>query len=122
MSTFTAEDLQKALEAAAEFGQENPDAPVYLGEYHWDEEFYPVSLRKVGPDGYAHVEFEELEGGEGEGDDCFMVISTGTGTNKRFFKKTGTYASYDGFHWEYGSDLYEVEQQEVKVMSWVAKK
>ena len=120
---FTAKQLEEALGEAADFGSEHKeDAPIYLNENQWDEEFYPVSLKNVGGDGYAHVELEEIEGGEGQGDYCHIIISTGYGDTKRYFKKEGTYTSYEGFDFEYGSNLEEVEKKEVKVEQWVAKK
>lgn len=120
---FTAKQLEEALGEAADFASEHKDeAPIYLNEDQWDEEFYPIGLKDVGGEGYTSVNFEESEGGEGQGDYCHIIISTGYGDSKRYFKKEGTYTSYEGFDFEYGSDLEEVEKKEVKVEQWVAKK
>lgn len=119
---FTAKQLEEALDAAAEFAQENQEAPVWLNDDAWDEEFYPIGLRQVGDEKYVSVKFEEYEGGEGQGDYCHMIISTGYGNDKRYFKKEGNYTSYEGMDFSYSGDLEEVVKKEVKVEQWVAKK
>ena len=49
-------------------------------------------------------------GGEGEGDQYWMVISLSDGTSTRFFRKDGWYASYDGGYLD--GETYEVKPQE----------
>lgn len=121
--SFTAKQLEEALGNAAAFGSEHKEeAPVYLNDDEWDEEFYPVYLKNVGDEEYVNVDFEEMNGGEGEGDYCDIIISTGSGDSKRYFKKEGQYSSYEGMDFEYGGDLQEVEKKEVKVMQWTPKK
>jgi hypothetical protein len=47
-------------------------------------------------------EFEIVEdfGGEGQGDSRYVVFSLTDGTDTRFFRKDGYYASYDGSTWD----------------------
>jgi hypothetical protein len=39
-------------------------------------------------------------GGEGQGDTRYVVFSLSDGTNTRYFRKDGYYASYDGSTWD----------------------
>lgn len=49
-------------------------------------------------------------GGEGEGDQYWMVISISDGETTRYFRKDGWYASYDGGYLD--GETYEVTPQE----------
>lgn len=49
-------------------------------------------------------------GGEGEGDQYWMVISVSDGETTRYFRRDGWYASYDGGYLD--GDTYEVSPRE----------
>jgi hypothetical protein len=49
-------------------------------------------------------------GGEGEGDQYWMVISVSDGTTTRYFRRDGWYASYDGGYLD--GETYEVSPKE----------
>jgi hypothetical protein len=49
-------------------------------------------------------------GGEGEGDQYWMVVSISDGETTRYFRKDGWYASYDGGYLD--GDIHEVQPKE----------
>lgn len=53
-------------------------------------------------------------GGEGEGDQYWMVVSVSDGETTRYFRKDGWYASYDGGYLD--GDVYEVAPKEKVVV------
>ena len=48
------------------------------------------------------IQFKHIEehGGEGQGEDYWVVFSAEDGESKRFFEAYGYYASYNGSEWE----------------------
>jgi hypothetical protein len=58
-------------------------------------------------------------GGEGEGDQYWMVVSLSDGTDTRYFRMDGWYASYHGG--ELDGDVYEVRPQERVVVVYEDK-
>jgi hypothetical protein len=78
----------------------------------WDEFMYEIS----GPytlEGYT-AKVEATYGGEGKGDEYWVVISITDGTVTRYFRKDGWYASYTGG--ELDGDTREVTPQERTVV------
>lgn len=53
-------------------------------------------------------------GGEGQGDQYWMVISVSDGNTTRYFRRDGWYASYDGGYLD--GDTYEVKPQEKTIV------
>lgn len=53
-------------------------------------------------------------GGEGEGDQYWLVLSVSDGETTRYFRKDGYYASYDGGYLD--GDTSEVKPQEKRVI------
>jgi hypothetical protein len=70
--------------------------------YHrqWDSETLTMVDREI-PKVFG-FDFEIVEdfGGEGQGDSRHVVFSLTDGTNTRYFRKDGFYASYDGSTWD----------------------
>lgn len=102
---------------------------VFKGGYvpYGSESGEPVEYHQSGWDAWAETEGEwesvndlgsvrvvENFGGEGLGDDCFLVFEVADGTGARhFFKLPGYYTSYQGGY--YDGQLYEVKPVERKV-------
>lgn len=58
-------------------------------------------------------------GGEGKGDEYWMVLRLTQGDVVRTFKKEGYYASHYGHEWcDYGNDFSEVSPVEKTVIVW----
>lgn len=49
-----------------------------------------------GTNGKWHAKVEAEYGGEGQGDQYWMVVSVSDGETTRYFRRDGWYASYDG--------------------------
>jgi len=86
------------------------------GEFSWHEfEWELESNKSVVIPGLGKVGYVEQHGGEGEGDQYWLVFSVVMESDLdkgmvRYFKKPGWYASYDGGH--YDGELFEVTPQE----------
>lgn len=65
---------------------------------------------------YKHV---EDHGGEGQGEDYWVVFSADDGETKRYFMANGYYASYEGSTWE--GNIYEVFPALSVEVSWSKK-
>jgi hypothetical protein len=65
------------------------------------------------PDGFT-AKVEAQYGGEGQGDQYWVVISLSDGETTRYFRKDGWYASYDGG--ELDGDTSEVKPQEKTIV------
>jgi hypothetical protein len=63
-----------------------------------------------GTNGEWHAKVEAEYGGEGQGDEYWMVVSISDGKTARFFRKDGWYASYDGGYLD--GKTYEVTPKE----------
>lgn len=59
----------------------------------------------------------DFYGGVGQGDSLWVVFSVTDGTNTRYFRVDGFYASYVGTSWE-GAEIQEVQPQERVVTVW----
>lgn len=123
-TTFTAEQLEEALEGLKNLEKAFPDYPLSdrFTEYSiWSEGSYPLTLRKVGDDQSVTVGVKDFFGGEEGGDHrMYVVLQVGWGADTRYFEKTGEYNSWDDSYWDGG--FCEVVSQEVKKVEWVAKK
>lgn len=123
-TTFTAAQLEAALNKLTTVDTDFPDYPIVLGLGHydlWDESTYSLTLRSVGKDTNVHVSCKEYFGGEEGGDHrMYIVLQVGYGADARYFEKTGEYNSWDSSEWD--GPMYEVVSQEVKRTEWVAKK
>ena len=93
--------------------------------------WYPSTQRtgiKPFVHGVVRVEDDEETGGEGSQEDIYVVFSVtahvvkdGIGSErKRYFRKTGYYASYDGSNWD--GDFIEVFPKQKEITVWVTKK
>lgn len=84
----------------------------------------PYDTRRL----WEHVKYEGVEGsydgltakveaqygGEGQGDQFWLVISITDGETTRYFRRDGWYASYDGGYLD--TDTFEVKPQERTVV------
>jgi len=61
----------------------------------------------------------EDHGGEGQGDEAWFVLEFTQGDLTRYVRRTGYYASWDGFYWDDGS-TEEVEARPVTHNEWFA--
>lgn len=109
---FTVEELAEKLEELFVENEKNGDSP-------WCEKWY--SFEELGKDegnieGFGKAEFVESYGGEGMGDERWIVFKVGD----RYFQKNGFYSSWDGSSWD--GELEEVEPREVTVTQYFAKK
>ena len=113
--TFTAEDLDRAIDAA------DNDEVVGLRHYGGiDNEVYLEDLWRefdsykwVEIPGFGRLEVVEYDGGgEGHGEYIYLVFKIGD----RYFRKTGYYASFDGSNWD--GSLEEVEPFEKTVTDY----
>lgn len=87
---------------------EEPDFDNLDEQRVWQHAKYEAS----GPytiDGFT-AKVEAQYGGEGEGDQYWMVISISDGNTTRYFRRDGWYASYDGGYLD--GDTYEVSPKE----------
>lgn len=122
-TTFTAKQLEEALNKVTTADTDFPDYPILCGldSYSlWDEASYPLILRKVGEDKNVTVRCKEYFGGEEGGDHAmFIILSVSWGEDERFFKKNGEYDSWDSSEWD--GPLYEAVATEVTRTEWVMK-
>lgn len=90
------------------------------------EDLYRDFLNQDGPDEVEYqgspLVFKELErhGGEGLGEDYYVVFSVTYMNETTNYKVNGWYASYNGYEFD-DLEPYEVEYKEVCRMEWVAK-
>lgn len=117
--SFTVKQLEDEMLKIPELA--NLETNIVLQHRTWSEESYPIAFKSVGDEKYVTVRHEDTEGGEDQGSYCCLIFSTGYGDNKRFFRKEGTYTSYDGMDFDYSSPMTEVEKKEVTVSQWVEK-
>jgi hypothetical protein len=91
-------------------GEVEPFDPAtdFDSEQMWKEHHWGSSEAKTYENYTAKV--EAAYGGEGEGDQYWMVVSISDGETTRYFRKDGWYASYDGGYLD--GDTYEVTPQE----------
>lgn len=110
MSNYTAQDIEDAVKLFEEHNEaldngdfEDTDEAWQTYWEGWMELNHLIINDEVVP-----VTSVEQNGGEGEGDYCYIVFQIGD----QLFKKEGYYASYDGYYWDEG-DVFEVEPWQV---------
>lgn len=132
LDKITAEDIEHALILTfAEDGEDYPDDYEFQDYEHfegWDNLSYDMLERqefsyprRIGGETQTvtvpyrpardtllgfKLAVSDQYGGEGQGDTLYIVISLSDGTNTRYFRKDGFYASYDGSTWD--GDFREV--------------
>jgi hypothetical protein len=94
--------------------KETSDETSYLEELMEDLEEILGSDSITIPSG--EVELVEQFGGEGSGDDYWLVIKVGT----KLFKVEGFHSSWEGANWD-SAELKEVEAREVTVVKYFYK-
>lgn len=78
---------------------------------------YDIEYDKLEAAGFK-IEEEETVGGEGMGENYYIVMKFSKKNEDSFFVKCdGYYASYDGVTWD-GGRVYEAKQVEVKKKVW----
>ncbi|MBO0676908.1 hypothetical protein JRC04_05485 [Mycolicibacterium sp. S2-37] len=119
--TYTVEDLDAAVLAHYDEDEDYQEGWGNLGEalYHYN---WGVNKDKPAPtvelDGIGTVRKVEDFGGEGQGDQYWIVISiTDADGNVRYFQRDGWYASYDGGYYE--GPTFEVRPEEKTITVWV---
>lgn len=107
MSNYSAENVEKAIEGL----EDGPDDNYFenWGEIKCSSDGWVVC--KIDIDGDKNVPVTKIAGygGEGKGDEIWVVVSVGT----QLFRKDGYYSSGYGSDWD--GDLYEVVAREVTV-------
>jgi hypothetical protein len=73
----------------------------YEGSYSFNKGYTYQGITITSPASY---------GGEGQGDELWVVFALTDGTDTRYFRKDGYYASYDGGAWD--GDFREVTPQD----------
>jgi hypothetical protein len=128
---FTAKDLEDYIQSELIDNES--------GEAYWDElrtvledgGFTPWKGDRIDikpfPHGKVLVEDDEETGGEGSQESIYIVFSVESYDNhpfneggKRYFRKQGYYASYDGSNWD--GDFHEVWPKQKEITVWVSKK
>lgn len=110
MSNYTTAEVEEAIERHLDNDgdwwdfeeaprEDDTDETSYANKYHRTT----LNLRGDEVRVYSVANF----GGEGQGDDRWVVFKVGT----QLFRKNGYYQSHDGTYWD--GDLYEVEPREV---------
>lgn len=105
---FTVPEIEEAISKQ----EENFDGGGYGGNIYENIKYG----EDVEVEGLPKIELVEEFGGEGQGDDYWVVFKVGD----QFFKKNGWYASYDGG--ELDGDLHEVFPTEVTRTEYTTKK
>lgn len=96
---LTVQEIEERLEEFFESGGSQP------------ESYYEIKYGSEGKiPGLGDVKLVDKYGGEGQGDDYWVVFSVSDGDVTRLFRKSGWYASYAGG--EFDSDLEEVRAQQ----------
>lgn len=115
---YTAKDLMEefvkcAKEDAAKYPWDvtfNDDADIF----DYIEDFNPI------PTKYGIARQVDKYGGEGMGEQYYIVWEISDGSNVRFFRADGYYASWDGHNWD-DAELYEVKPKQVTKTEYVRK-
>jgi hypothetical protein len=79
----------------------------------WKEVKYEAGSDPVTVDGFT-AKVEDQYGGEGQGEQHWVVISVSDGETTRYFRKDGWYASYDGGYLD--GDTSEVTPREKTIV------
>jgi hypothetical protein len=92
---------------------------VEQGDADGPESWYSVKYGENMPcdvAGLGVLQYVEDYGGEGQGDDYWVVFSLDDGTTKRFFRMDGWYQSHAGG--EFDGDLREVSPKAKVITVW----
>jgi hypothetical protein len=106
--SFTVKEVEEKVSELEESGWEDQKEYGYSNIY----EFIKGEEETVEVPGLGKLEYVEDYGGEGSGDDYWVVFKIGD----QFFRKDGWYASYDGG--ELDGELYEVKPTKVSVTEY----
>lgn len=106
--SYTAYEIEEKIN---EHQEKHPEDFEYGNPY---KEIKYGDLSEI--DGLGKIELIDEFGGEGQGDDYWVVFKVGD----QLFRKDGWYASYDGG--ELDGELYEVEPVEVQRTEYNRKK
>lgn len=114
---------------ASEFLEVLRSTEKLCGNREWSEDvneglyyFADTELgKKLKELGYV-VKAEEHFGGEGQGDQYWLVFSVDKHGVIAYFKIDGWYASFHGGEYEDPYGFYEVEEVEVMIKEWHRKK
>jgi hypothetical protein len=68
-----------------------------------------------------NIEEQDQEGGEGQGEEYFVVYKVTKDDNTIYVKADGYYTSYEGYNFEF-PDVYEVVESEKMIKYWKAIK
>ena len=108
--SFTSKEIEKAIsDYEEENGLEDSYEQVFKSLISEDEAEYDIP-------GIGKVEYAESYGGEGQGDEYWLVIKVG----KQFFRVNGWYSSYEGG--ELDGTLEEVMPKQVVRTEYFSKK
>lgn len=111
-SSYTGEDWAGELKAEYELNEEDSWDSLSDNSSAWHEAKYEGSEESF--DGLTAKVVKEY-GGEGQGDQYWMVVSLSDGETTRYFRKDGYYSSYgDGGNLD--GNTYEVNPQEKVVV------
>jgi hypothetical protein len=81
-----------------------------------------VARDESGDVGPFKIEYEDSEGGEGQGENAFYVykVTDTRDDSVEFMRVDLSYYSYDGMQWSYvdDNDFYVVEKRKIEVESW----
>lgn len=117
--SFTAKEVQDAISAfedSDEFEDDGWESGILHelkgeGRYNHSDDPYSKEVPGLGK-----LEFVDDYGGEGQGDDYWVVFKVGD----QYFRQDGWYASHDGGYLD--GELYEVEPVEVTRTEYQVKK
>lgn len=104
-------DIKKIDEYVSGINPDIDEDPENAFDGGWDEFTWEARNGMEVP-GVGTVTIIERFGGEGQGDEAWVVFEV----NGRMYKKEGYYASFHGTDWD--GDLYEVEQYEKTVTDY----
>lgn len=95
---FSIEDVKYALAQWSQKDREdfNP-SDVDEDDIDWSESSYAWSEEDPYDTGFGKLWVYSEEGGEGQGDYAEIIYTV---DGRRFFRKQGSYYSYDGFDWD----------------------
>lgn len=121
--SYTIDDLNRAI--TKQYDEEfDGDFEYYddAGSSEWgnlEEDIYTWRKdeeKTAELEGIGTVRLIESFGGEGEGDNYYLIVSiTDSDGGVRFFKRLGWYASYDGGHYEGPTVEVESKQKTITV-------
>lgn len=112
LQTFEVEVmLEEAFEYASENWRDELNCPSSWSDIKWNDGG-PWTVNPLGL-----IKYVDDYGGEGQGDEYWVVFSITNNDKTRYFKKEGGYASYVGGG-ELDGDLQEVFPKEKVITVW----